>query len=111
MARHDDSPPKIPLVPTGKSILEARPSRAHQEGRTRRHERGARDAMAANWIARRAMQFADGEVVWSWRLDAGAKLATMLRIALAMVTRKPDHREERGVSRKAIAQGMPECCG
>jgi hypothetical protein len=33
----------------------------------------------------------------------------MLRITLAMVTRKPDHQGERGVSRKTIAQGMPEC--
>ena len=36
-----------------------------QEGRTRRHERRARDAMDAIGIARRAMVVADGEVVWS----------------------------------------------
>jgi len=29
------------------------------------------------------------------------------RIALATVTKKPDHRGERGVSRKTIARGMP----
>jgi hypothetical protein len=50
-----------------------------------------------------------GEVVWSWRLDAGVKLAMMLRIALATVARKPDHRGEHEISRKAIAQGRPEC--
>jgi hypothetical protein len=38
---------------------------------------------------------ADGEVVWFWHLDADAKLATMLRIVLATVTKKPDHWEER----------------
>jgi len=31
----------------------------------------------------------------------------MLRIALAMVARKPGHQGERGVSRKTTAQGMP----
>jgi hypothetical protein len=35
---------------------------------------------------------ADGEVVWSRRLDAGVKLATMLRIAPATEARKPDLR-------------------
>jgi hypothetical protein len=32
---------------------------------------------------------ADGELVWSWRPDAGAKLVMMLRIAPATVTTKP----------------------
>ena len=54
---------------------------------------------------------ADGEAVWSWRLDAGVKLATMLGIALAMVTRKPDHQREHEGNRNAIAQGMPDCSG
>ena len=36
---------------------------------------------------------ADGEVVWSWRLDAGVKLAEAT--PLATVTRKPDHRGAR----------------
>jgi hypothetical protein len=30
------------------------------------------------------------------------------RIAPMTVTKKPDHREEREISRKTIAQGMPE---
>ena len=37
---------------------------------------------------------ADGEVVWSWRPDAGAELAMMLRITLVTVTTKPGHRGE-----------------
>jgi hypothetical protein len=43
------------------------------EGRTRRHERGARDAMDANASQDEATCFADGEVVWFWHLDADAK--------------------------------------
>ena len=35
------------------------------EGRTRRHERGARDAVDADAVARRAADIADGEGVWS----------------------------------------------
>src|ERR1700759_5355590 len=43
---------------------------------------------------------ADGEVVWSWRPDAGVKLAMMLRITLMMVARKPGHQGELEVSCK-----------
>jgi len=39
------------------------------------------------------MAKADGEVVWSWRLDAGVKSAE--DIPPATVTSKPDHRGER----------------
>ena len=42
---------------------------------------------------------ADGEAVWSWRPDAGAKLAMMLPITLTTGARKPGPRGERGVSR------------
>src|SRR2546425_7303327 len=48
-----------------------------------------------------------GEVVWSWRRDAGAKLAGS--VPRATVAKKPAHRGEHEVSRKAIAQGMSEC--
>jgi hypothetical protein len=48
-----------------------------------------------------------GEVVWSWRRDAGAKLAGS--IPPMTVTTSPLHRGEHEVSRKAIAQGMSEC--
>ena len=50
-----------------------------------------------------------GEVAWSRRRDAGAKLAMMLRITLMTGARKPVPRGERDISRKAIAQGMPDC--
>ena len=48
---------------------------------------------------------ADGEVVWSWRPDAGAKFCESHRGAT--VARKPGHRGELEVSRKTIAQGKP----
>ena len=48
-----------------------------------------------------------GEVVWSWRRDAGAKLAGS--VPPATVANKPAHRGEHEVSRKAIAQGMSDC--
>ena len=41
---------------------------------------------------------ADGEVVWSWRPDAGAKVCGMIR--KTTVARKPGHRGEREVNRK-----------
>src|SRR5947208_17013444 len=48
-----------------------------------------------------------GEVVWSWRRDAGVKFlrSTLLR---GDGDNKPLHRGERDISRKAIAQGMSE---
>jgi hypothetical protein len=47
---------------------------------------------------------ADGEGVWSWHPDAGAKLA-ILRATGAI---KPGPRGERAISRKTTAQGMPD---
>ena len=46
---------------------------------------------------------ADGEVVWSWRPDAGAKLLNEVTVA-----RKPGHRGEHEGNRNTIAQGKPE---
>ena len=65
----------ISLKASGKSPLEAGPSRLHPEGRiavVTNVERGMR------WTRRRQLTsdgFADGEVVWFWRPDAGVKLA------------------------------------
>jgi hypothetical protein len=52
---------------------------------------------------------ADGEVVWSRRLDAGVKLADLFPTTTA--ARKPDRRGEHEGSRKTIAQGRPDRCG
>jgi len=47
----------------------------------------------------------DGEVVWSWRLDAGVKSAEAT--PLATVTNKPITGESTKETVKTIAQGMP----
>jgi hypothetical protein len=46
------------------NVINLAPSRAHQEGRTRRHERGARDATDVS-VRQTSATDADGEVVWS----------------------------------------------
>jgi hypothetical protein len=51
---------------------------------------------------------ADGEVVWSWHLDADAKLALIASaIALMTETIKPDLRGGTKETVKTIARGMP----
>jgi hypothetical protein len=81
---------------TGRNSNRANKSRPDRGAFRDRHERGAgcggREARL--W---RTVREADGEVVWSWCLDAGIKSAGS--ISLATVTRKPDHRGEREVSR------------
>jgi len=54
---------------------------------------------------------ADGEVVWSWRPDAGAKLAMMLRVTPMTVARKPGSPGRPRISRNTIAQGRPDDFG
>ena len=49
-----------------------------------------------------------GEVVWSWRRDAGAKLLRS-KLLGGDGDNKPARRGEHEVSRKAIAQGISEC--
>ncbi len=99
-----------------------------RSSRTRRGMRWTRAASARRPIAgrslqrlvsdfaarRRTAQLVDGEVVWSWRPDAGVKLCKCAWsptgrggaiIGKATVARKPGHRGERGVSRKTIRAG------
>jgi hypothetical protein len=47
-----------------------------------------------------------GEIVWSWRPDAGVKFADLFA---SDGGKKAGHRGERDISRKTIAQGRPEC--
>src|ERR1700719_1930922 len=88
-------------------ILHAGPSR--QEGRTRRHERGV-GCGGRGCDARRAALEADGEVVWSWRPDAGAKFlrSKLLRSDGGKRARSPGRSR---ISRKNIAWGMPDVSG
>jgi hypothetical protein len=77
------------LVTSGKSRADFRASCARQEGRfaiVTNVGAGCDGRLRAPDDARFR---ADGEVVWSWHPDADAKRATMLRIALATVARKP----------------------
>ena len=50
---------------------------------------------------------ADGEVVWSWRPDAGVKLAELS--PPATVANKPGHRESTKETVKTIACGNAGC--
>jgi hypothetical protein len=59
------------------------------------------------WRRRTSGAIADGENVWFWRPDAGAKFAMMLRSTRMTGARKPGPREEHGISVNTIAQGMP----
>jgi hypothetical protein len=52
--------------------------------------------MDADGVARRAAREADGEVVWSWRPDAGVKFAG--HDPQATVAKEPGHRGEHEIS-------------
>jgi hypothetical protein len=81
------------------------PSRAHQEGRTRRHERGARDAMDV-LVSRdeRRRHGRRSRVVLTPRRWCQACEMMISRVTGA---RKPGPRGERAISRNTIAQGRP----
>jgi hypothetical protein len=57
------------------------------------------------WRRKTSGADADGEVVWSWRPDAGVKFAGS--DLQATVAKEPGHRGEHEISVKTIAQGMP----
>jgi hypothetical protein len=59
------------------------------------------------WRRKTSGANADGKAVWSWRPDAGVKLAgSDLQVTVA---KEPGHRGEHGISRKTIAQETPDC--
>jgi hypothetical protein len=73
-------------------------SRLIEEGRTRRHERGS----GMRWTRVRQQTtdaHADGQAVWSWRPDAGAKFAKFKRTLRMTGAKEPGPRGELGVSR------------
>jgi hypothetical protein len=51
---------------------------------------------------------ADGEIVWSWRPDAGAKLVDASRVMRVTVANKPGTPGRSRISRNTIAQGRPD---
>ena len=102
----------IPLHMSGKSPLQARPVSPDERGGSR----SSRTRGGMRWtsgLRTTSAGGADGEAVWSWRPDAGVKLARS--VPPAMVARKPGHQGERGVSRKPprregrIASAEPVC--
>ena len=70
------------------------PVRGAYRGRHGRWVWNAVDAKAPGAINLRGRTalYVDGEVVWSWRPDAGVKLAMMLRITRTTGARKPGPR-------------------
>ena len=75
-----------------------------QEGRTRRHERGA-GCDGRGSVDTTGDVAADGEVVWSWRPDAGAKSVDRTADDGGKRARSPGRAR---ISRKTIAQGRPD---
>ena len=101
------APAKIPLVSSGKSPLPLRASRAQSQGALRivtNVGAGCDGRLLARLTS--ALK-AYGEAVWFWHPDADAKLATMLWRCADDGGKTAGHREEHGVNRKTIAQGMP----
>ena len=88
----------------GKCVFSA-PSRLDKRG-VRVVTNAGRDAVDAVGVARRAALEAEGEVVWSWRPDAGAKFlrSKLLRSDGGKRARSPGRAR---ISRKTIARGMP----
>ena len=61
---------------------------------TRRWAGNAMDVDASERLGATSGAATDGEVVWSWRRDAGANFVMMLRITRGTVAKEPVHRGE-----------------
>jgi len=97
----------ISLFRLVETAIEPIPSRAHQEGRY---------ASSRTWSAGcdgREVAPQDERGYPRTAKPRGSGASTLASSSWTnsrtTVARKPDHREERGVSRNTIAQGMPEC--
>ena len=81
------------------------PSRALSEGRimvVTKRWRGMRWTQA---VSKTSDTDADGKAVWSWRPTLAS--SPLEFIHRATVANKPDHRGERGISRKPLCRGCP----
>jgi hypothetical protein len=98
------------LFPKPKSVVVFAPSCSPQRGvsRTSRTWGGLRWTLVATQDERAK---ADGEVVWSWRPDAGAKFSQGAIPAEVTGAKEPGPRGEHDISRKTIARGMPGVSG
>ena len=87
----------ISLFQKPKSVVMFAPSRPHKRGGSRSSRTLRRDAVDAA-VSLDERTGADGEGVWSWRPDAGAKLCGMIHKATG--AKEPGPRGERDISRK-----------
>jgi hypothetical protein len=80
---------------------------ASQEGRYGQSSRNVERGMRWTRLGcRTSSTEADGESVWSWPPDAEVKLCETFREATEAI--KPGPPGERAISRKPLAQGMPD---
>jgi hypothetical protein len=100
----------ISLNPSGKSLALLRASRAHQEGRCASSGTlGAGCDGRTLRKTRRMLRMAKS--CGSGAPTLASSERQCLRIALAMVTKKPDHQEEHEISRKTIRAGSAGVSG
>jgi hypothetical protein len=95
ISKNLSSPPakNIPLSPSGKSALPTRPSHP-MRGALRDVTNARWDAVDAEACEDERKMIADGEVVWSWRPDAGAKFAGGFPPATVATSRSPGARSK-----------------
>ncbi len=104
--------PAVALSPKSQASS-VRPASMKRGVTADRHETWVRDAMDADGVerahsARTNDADADGEGVWSWRPDAGAKVGDDACITLVTGAKKHGPRGERAGNRNTIAQGRPD---
>ena len=93
------------LASSGKSQPSFRTSRCRKRGASR-SSRTLEAGCDGRSVLFDEQHDADGEVVWSWRPDAGASCCEMTQSDGDNKARS--HRGEHEASRKTIAQGMPD---
>ena len=87
----------VALLRLVETSLEPTPSRSHKRGVSRSSRTLGAGCGGRGSVKRRMTLRAHGEVVWSWRPDAGVKFRGAIRATT--VAKKPGHRGEHGISR------------
>jgi hypothetical protein len=104
----------FPLTRRANQRYQLAPSHPMRGAGRDRHERAV-GCGGRSGHERRTWQVAYGEVVWSWRPDAGVKFVRSKSFSGMTVARKPGHRGEHEISRKPprregrIASAEPVC--
>jgi hypothetical protein len=105
IARRANLPQPDGIAVTPKSAADFAASRPHKRGVSRSSRTLGAGCDGRFSFARRATLLRTGEVVWSWRPDAGVKLAE--GIPQATVAKSPVTGESTKETVKTIAQGRP----